>query len=443
MTTKPPELPYSLESERALVGACLIDPDAVLYLPDLQPADFFNRTLGRAFETIRAMSADGVDVDVISVAAQAAPASDKETEWQGLLIDLLAETPSSAHATTYAETIRDRAERRHMIRVSQAVAKAAYDLKVPAAETHAAAEAMILDARPVSKTDVAPISTAVLDFGLELASRKTSQTAPGLSSGFVDLDKKLGGLQAGQKTIVAARPGMGKTAMITGTVIANAIERGKRVLWFSLEMTSEQVIGRLVANLARVSMEDLRRPWELDGSQNGRISGALKEINAAPLLLDVSESLTVGDVRARATVAAARHGTIDLIVVDHFGLMVPDGYSRDRHDIVLGNMSRHLTATAKQTGAALLLAVQLSRGVEQRGDKRPMLSDLRDSGRLEENAYQVIGLFRESAYDTSAPANLAEALVLKNRDGRLGPTTLHWQPEFAAFRNAQVQEISL
>jgi replicative DNA helicase len=252
----------------------------------------------------------------------------------------------------------------------------------------------------------------------------------------------LGGLEAPWQYILAARPGMGKSAM-AGQIALNAtLKHGKRVAFFALEMSKKQLVNRSVAYLTGIDSRQLKRPWELTDAQRSEIHDAVGQISDGCLFIDDTEGISPAEIRAKTMRLYAEHG-LDLVIVDHLHIMRPDR-RLPRQDQEYGEMTKSLAALGKQINAPILTLAQLNRSVEARQNKRPQMSDLRESGAIEENAYAVMFLYRDDYYDDlSEHPDVAEVIVSKNRDGYTGTAGLIWKPQTTSFRNMASERIEL
>ena len=257
----------------------------------------------------------------------------------------------------------------------------------------------------------------------------------GLTSGFRDIDTMTTGFQPGNLVIVAARPGMGKTSFALNMAVAAAREEGQAVAFFSLEMSNDELIQRLICSEARISMNDLRR-GNIKQHQWEDISRAMGDLNDLPIYLDDTGGLSVTDVRSRARRLKSSGGKLAAIFVDYLQLLRPAATSRNANrNEEISEICRTLKVTAKDIGVPIIALAQLNRGVETRSDKRPMLADLRDSGSLEQEADIVAFLYRESYYSKeAAEPDLTEFIISKHRNGPVGPVKLRFQPEYTLFQ---------
>ena len=426
--------PHSEESEQSVLGALLLDNNALDRIADiLAPEDFYRHDHRLIYEHIRVIIEQGKQADVVTV-TYALEASGKAQETSGIayLGELAKSTPSAANIRRYAEIVHDKAIMRGLLSVASSIQEACIGKGVKDAEKIAqeAENAMLqlLDSKsgePQSLTSVFHEALAYVDErgdrGSEIA---------GLATGFYDFDKMTGGLEPGQLVIAAARPSVGKT--IFGCNIANHVaSRGGSVLFFTLEMQAREIGLRILAARTKVSVQSMRTGTR-DDLHWKSLSAQLASSDGQRLFIDDKSSIGTAYVRAKARRLQRKHG-LDLIIIDYLQLMTGKGDNRTQE---IGSISRALKALAKELRIPIIALAQLNRGVENRNDKRPMLSDLRDSGEVEQDADIVAMLHREELHnDAPEWCGYAELLVRKNRNGPTGEMALNFKPEEMAFTN--------
>jgi replicative DNA helicase len=264
----------------------------------------------------------------------------------------------------------------------------------------------------------------------------------GLPTGLIDLDRLIDGLQAPWQYVLAARPGMGKSSLAGQIAINATLNHGKRVAFFALEMSKRQIMNRSVAYLTGINSRALKRPWELGEQKHQLVNEAVGRLSDSRLFIDDTSGVSPAEVRAKTMRLYAEHG-LDLVIVDHLHIMRPDR-RLNRQDQEYGEMTKTLAELGKQINAPILTLAQLNRSVESRQNKRPQLSDLREAGAIEENAYGVMFMYRDDYYDDlSERPGVAEIIVAKNRDGETGSIDLLWKPETTSFRNMVSERINL
>ena len=436
--------PHDPEAEAAVLGSLLIDPDAYFEVSEIVTTEAFYRPGHRwLYEAIQSLSARQEPPDVLAVQDELRRAGRLE-EFGGLdyFFTLINSVPTSVNAEYYARIVADKATRRRLIHAAEKVAKAAYDETQPVSDVLAASETAIMGAG--ADTDRGAVVSArryMTDYLDNFLADVNSTVAPRtVATGLTDLDRLLGGLEAPHQYMLAGRTSMGKSSLALGIALHAAMRQHKRVMIFSLEMSKEQITNRLVSMLTRIPAQALKaaRRRYLTEQQQAAVMDAAGRIADLPLYYDCSEGLRPSDVRGRASRIAAAHG-LDLIIVDHMHIMTADNPTGNNVKD-LGSIALALANLYKHLDVAGLTLAQLNRGVDARAIKRPMLSDLRESGQIEENAYAVLFVHRESYYDETAPSGAAEAIVAKNRDGATGSVNMYWNAELSMFGNAaQVQ----
>ncbi len=436
--------PHDPNAEAAVLGSLLIDPDAYYEVSDiLTPEAFYHPCNRWLYEAIQSLSARQEPPDIVVIQDELIRAGRlDEAGGMSYMLQLLTAVPTSINAEYYARIVADKATRRRLIHAAEKVAKAAYDETQPVSDVLAASETAIMGAG--ADTDRGAVVSArryMTDYLDNFLADVNSTAAPRVvTTGLTDLDRLLGGLEAPHQYMLAGRTSMGKSSLALGIALHAAMRQHKRVMIFSLEMSKEQITNRLVSMLTRIPAQALKaaRRRYLTEQQQAAVMDAAGRIADLPLYYDCSEGLRPSDVRARASRIAAAHG-LDLIIVDHMHIMTADNPTGNNVKD-LGSIALALANLYKHLDVAGLTLAQLNRGVDARAIKRPMLSDLRESGQIEENAYAVLFVHREGYYDDTAPGGAAEVIVAKNRDGATGSAAVYWNAALSMFGNAaQVQ----
>lgn len=434
------QLPYNNEAEQAVLGSLLIDPDAYFDVADIITSEMFYRTQHRAiYEAMVRLISRDAPVDVLTVPAEV---GDPDKSVMLYVMELLNAVPTSIHAEAYARIVADMAARRGLIAAAGKIAASAYEKERPTVEVYAEAEAQLASA--ISGGLENPVK-APQAFVSEYVDRFIDDTdgpreKRGIKTGLVDLDKLIVQLDTPYQYVIAGRPGMGKSSLALGIVKDAILRQGKRVLLFSLEMDTDEVTQRLISMMTGLASTQMRRVWELTTEQRAAVLEAGGRLAEAKLFVDPSQELTPGEIRRRAARVQMEHG-LDMIVVDHMHLMKPDRFLGndvlERAEIVTS-----LAATYKWLNVTGLTLAQLSREVEKRAIKIPTLADLRGSGGIEETAYAVMFLYREGAYDETAPQGPAKLYLAKHRGGPTGVVDLFWKAELSMFTNAATVELN-
>ncbi|MGI0495572.1 replicative DNA helicase [Alkalinema pantanalense CENA528] len=409
-------LPHSVEAEQTVLGAILTDARALpVAQAILRPEDFYSRQHATLYRVIGDLAAKGRPVDGLVLGDHlAANGLDAETGGSAYLAELASMAYSLANLRAHAEIVRDKALLRRMVDAGESIAQAA--LSAPAGEVasvYAQAQQALVAAAPRAMAAAKTMRDGLRDMVAELQRRMDHPDGmPGVSWTIPALDRLAHRMQPGNLHILAARPSMGKSAL-AGQVLAQA---GRAAL-FSLEMTAQQVAERMVAHVGDLPMGWITEPNEAPEGSAARIAAGMRLVNESPVLVDDSGGLTVEQLCARAR-QMHMASPLTLVVVDHLGLIDRPG-KNDASE--LGQVTKALKALAKNLGAPVLLLAQLNRGVESRTDKRPTLADLRDSGRIEEDADTVVMLYRHGYQgEQTEDAGLTELLVRKARQARTG-----------------------
>lgn len=432
------QMPHSLEGEQAVLGSMLIDERCIKDVMDkLQPDDFYLRQNREIFDTIYSMFIYSKPIDGITVCEemQKNGTYDDQTT-RSYLAQLMEITPTSANVMEYVEIVRDKSLMRRM---AQAAAEITAMVQEGVGEAHdmleAAEQKIYAIRRGRSAQDMVPISTVlpdVLDHLSEMSEREGTKIA-GLSTGLSAVDAKISGLNKSDLVLLAARPGMGKTSMALNVALNVAKETRQTVAIFSLEMSKEQLATRLLSSEALVENTRLIN-GDLRETDWVKIADAASALSRTDIRIDDNPLLTVADMNAKCR----RLDNLGLVVIDYLQLMTSAGgkqaHSGESRQQAVSDISRMLKIMAKELNVPVICLSQLSRANEKRDDKRPMLSDLRESGAIEQDADIVMFLFREDYYSPdSEKRNIAECIVAKNRHGETGKVELRWMPEYTTF----------
>lgn len=427
--------PHNLEAERSTIGAAMLSKEALMDVSEeVRAEDFYNEAHREIFGAIMDLYRDNVAVDMLTVCEELN--KKKALDMVGgraYIATLTSEVPSTANAGEYAKIVAEKAMMRQLISVSEEIAAKGYDDKVAATELIDRAEADIFRvAQKRQKNDYAKIQDVLLKNLKQIdEAQKTSGSVVGLPTGFKTLDEKTSGLHKSDLIILAARPGMGKTAFALNIAEQSAIKAGASVLIFSLEMSQEQLGQRLIAMQARVESEKLKK-GELDRKDWDRINVALNELNGTKIVIDDTPGVSIMEMRNKCRRLKAEQG-LDLIVVDYLQLMTFDGRADSRQQEISA-LSRHLKLLAREMDCPVIVLSQLSRAPELRQDKRPMLSDLRESGSIEQDADIVIFLYRDDYYnENTEKPGVCEVHLAKHRSGSTDRIELTWVARYTKF----------
>ena len=429
-------LPHSLEGEQAVLGSMLIDEDCVkLVMEKLRSTDFYLRQNREIFEAISGMFVAGVPIDGLTVMREMERRETYDkTVTASYLAQLMEITPTSANVMEYAKIVSEKSLLRAIDDLSAALHEEAIESGANAQSLLEKAEQRIFAIRNGRKTDgfeqLKYILPATLDNLGELC--ENGGKCPGLSTGISTLDRKINGLKPGNLMILAARPSMGKTALALNIALNAARRMEKAVAVASLEMSKAEVADRILSLESMVELSRLAT-GELTEEEWERIAEATVGLSCYPIFVSDDSMTTVADIKAKCR----RVENLGLVVIDYLQLIQSSGANTGRNENrqqVVSEMSRMLKLMAKDLNVPVLCLSQLSRANEKRDNKRPMLSDLRESGAIEQDADVVMFLYREGYYNEEADEpNLAECIVAKNRHGETGKVKLQWVPEYTMF----------
>ncbi len=434
------QMPHSVEAEQSVLGSILIDARCIPEVIELlKPEDFYLRQNREIYETIYSMFNFSQTVDPVTVLDHMKQNGvyDENTS-RGYVLQLMEITPTAANVKEYAEIVKDKSLLRRIAETAGEVTAMVQEGTGTAQEVLEAAEQRIYAIRQGRAAQgLEHISTVILGVYERLNELAASDSAvPGLSTGLADLDTAIAGLNKSDLLLVAARPGMGKTSFALNVLLHAGKFSGKSVVFFSLEMSREQLAMRLISNESFVELKKLIT-GKLNEDDWSRIAAASAALNQTQILIDDNPMLSVADMNAKCR----RVDNLGLVVIDYLQLMTSAGgtvRNGDNRQQIVSDISRSLKIMAKELNVPVICLSQLSRGPESRSDKRPMLSDLRESGAIEQDADIVMFLYREDYYnDDSENHNLAECIIAKNRHGETRTVELQWLPEYTTFSSVE------
>ncbi|AAZ98021.1 DnaB helicase [Thiobacillus denitrificans ATCC 25259] len=427
--------PHSVDAEQAVLGGLLLDNGAWDRIADLlTPADFYLADHRLMFETMRDMFERGEPVDVVTLAARIEARGEAQKVGLGYVATLSTQTPSAANIVRYAGIVTEKRARRDLLAAGHRIAGMASTDGGDAGDAIQEAQALVMaltegrsaGSEPQAVDDLLPAVLRSIDERFHKAGEFS-----GVASGYGDLDRLTCGLQPGDLVIVAGRPSMGKTTLAVN-IAENVAADGGVALVFSLEMGARQLVERSVCRFGGISTTAVRN-GDMRQEDFERLLVAHKRLQGKRLVIDDTPSTSPARMRAKARKVKHRYGRLDLVVIDYLQLMAGDGNTRSEQ---LGGLTRALKLMARELGAPVVLLSQLNRGLEQRTDKRPVLSDLRESGAIEQDADVVLMVHRPDYYDADSPhTGLAEVLIRKQRMGPLGTVTLCFEGEFSRFHD--------
>ena len=432
-------LPHSVEAEQAVVGSMLMDRDAILTASEIiSGEDFYQKAYGIVFDAVVEIFNEGKPVDLITLQTRLKE-KDVPTEISSLefVRDLVTAVPTSANVKYYAEIVAGKSMLRRLIKLNDDISNMCYLEKDSMEAILELTEKKVFELVQKRNTgDFVPIKDVVLNTleKIELAS-KTSGSVTGLPTGFLDLDYKMAGLHPSDLILVAARPAMGKTAFVLNIAQHVAFKENKSVAIFSLEMSKEQLVNRLFSLEAQVDSQSLRTGNLKDEDWEKLIESA-GIIGKSKLIIDDTPGISISELRSKCRKFKLEQG-LDLIIIDYLQLMTGrvGGRSESRQQEI-SEISRALKGLARELNVPVIALSQLSRAVEQRPDHRPMLSDLRESGAIEQDADIVMFIYRDDYYNKDTELkNVAEIIIAKQRHGSIGTVNLTWLPNYTKFAN--------
>ena len=434
------QLPHSVEAEQAVLGSMLIDPRCVPdVIEQLRPDDFYLKQNKDIYETIYSMFNYSLTIDPVTVLENMRQNGVyDESISRNYILQLMDTTPTAANVKEYIGIMKDKTLLRRLAETAGDLTAMVQQGTDTGADLLEAAEQRIYAIRQGrANRGLTPISSVLIDVYDRLTELAANDSpVPGLSTGLIDLDMAISGLNKSDLVLLAARPGMGKTSMALNILLHAGKFSGKSVAFFSLEMSREQLALRLISNESFVDNKKLV-PGKLSENDWEKVAAAADALNRTKILIDDDSTVTVADINAKCR----RVEDLGLVVIDYLQLMQSAGgrqYAGENRQQVVSDISRALKIMAKELNVPVLCLSQLSRAAEGRTNKRPMLSDLRESGAIEQDADIVMFIYREDYYEKETEnRNLAECIIAKNRHGETGTVELQWLPEFTTFSSIE------
>jgi len=433
-------MPNSLEAEQSVIGSMIMDKEAIVAATEaLHKDDFYHQQYGILFEAMKELFEAGMPVDLVTLQNKLKE-KDVPKEVSGLefVRDIITAVPTSANVKYYANIVKENAVKRRLIRITEDIENECYAGKETLESVLDKTEKDIfglLSSR--SGGDFVPIRTVVMNAleKIEKAS-KQSGTVTGIATGFIDLDYRTAGLQPSDLILVAARPSMGKTAFVLNIAQYVAFHENKSVAIFSLEMSKEQLVNRLFSLEARVDAQALRTGNLSDADWEKLVEGA-GIIGDSRLIIDDTPGISISELRSKCRKYKLEHG-LDIIIIDYLQLMTGSGRGSESRQQEISDISRSLKGLARELNVPVVALSQLSRAVEQRPDHRPMMSDLRESGAIEQDADVVMFIYRDDYYNKETDRKgISEIIIAKQRNGPIGTVDLAWLPEYTKFANLE------
>ncbi len=432
-------MPHSMEAEQAVIGSMIMDIEAVTVASEIITGeDFYSRQYGILFETMVEMNEEAQPIDLVTLQNRLRE-KDVPPEVSGLefVRDLLTSVPTSANIKYYANIVAEKALLRKMIKLNEEIANTCYAGKESLEFIMEDTEKRMFQLLQRHDTgDFVPIRTVVMNAmdKIETAA-KNKGSVTGIPTGFTDLDYRTAGMQPSDLVLIAARPSMGKTAFVLNIAQHVAFKKNLPVAIFSLEMSKEQLVNRMFSLESSVDAQKLRT-GQLNDQDWERLIESAGVIGRSKLMIDDTPGISISELRSKCRKMKLEHG-LSMIIIDYLQLMSGSGRSDSRQQEI-SDISRSLKAVARELHVPVLALSQLSRAVEQRPDHRPMLSDLRESGAIEQDADVVMFIYRDDYYNHDTDRKgVSEIIIAKQRNGPIGTVELAWLPEYTKFANLE------
>ena len=430
-------LPHSPEAEQSVIGSMIMSRDAIVEASEIiTGADFYQQQYGMVFEAMIELHDEGKAVDLITLQERLKEKDlPPEISSMEFVRDLLSAVPTSANVKYYAEIVAEKSMLRKLIKTTEEITNACYLGKEKTQDILEVTEKKIFDlVQNRGSEEFVPIRQVVLNAieKIEKASRSQGSVT-GIPTGFIDLDYKMSGFQPSDLILVAARPSMGKTAFVLNIAQYMAFHNDVTAAIFSLEMSKEQLVNRLLALESKVDSQNIRT-GNLEDEEWAKLIEGANIIGKSNLIIDDKPGISISELRSKCRKYKMEHN-LGIIFIDYLHLMTGSGRSESRQQEI-SEISRSLKALARELNVPVVALSQLSRAVEQRPDHRPMLSDLRESGAIEQDADVVMFIYRDDYYNKdSENKNIAEIIIAKQRNGPIGTVNLVWLPNYTKFVN--------
>lgn len=430
-------LPHSTEAEQSVIGSMIMSRDAIIEASEIiTGADFYQQQYGIVFEAMIELNDEGKAVDLVTLQERLKEKDlPPEISSMEFVRDLLSAVPTSANVKYYAEIVAEKSMLRKLIKTTEEISNACYMGKEKTQDILETTEKKIFDlVQNRGSQEFVPIRQVVLNAieKIEKASRNQGSVT-GIPTGFIDLDYKTSGFQPSDLILVAARPSMGKTAFALNIAQYMAFRNDVTAAIFSLEMSKEQLVNRLLALESKVDSQNIRT-GNLEDEEWAKLIEGANIIGNSHLIIDDKPGISISELRSKCRKYKMEHN-LGIIFIDYLQLMTGSGRSESRQQEI-SEISRSLKALARELNVPVVALSQLSRAVEQRPDHRPMLSDLRESGAIEQDADVVMFIYRDDYYNKdSENKNIAEIIIAKQRNGPIGTVNLVWMPNYTKFVN--------
>ncbi len=434
-------LPHSVEAEQSVIGSMIMDREAIVVASEIITGeDFYNKQYGILFETMIELNDEGKPVDLVTLQDRLKE-KDVPPEVSSLefVRDLITAVPTSANIKHYANIVAEKATSRKLIRLNEEIANTCYlgkeSLEIILEETEKKVFSLV---QKRNTGDYVPIRQVVMNALDKIEqSGRNKGAVTGIATGFIDLDYKTAGMQPSDLVLIAARPSMGKTAFVLNIAENVALKQNKTVAIFSLEMSKEQLVNRLLSMNSQVDSQHIRT-GSLSDQEWDKLIESANVVGKSNLIIDDTPSISIAELRSKCRKYKLEHN-LSMIIIDYLQLMSGSGRSESRQNEI-SEISRSLKAVARELGVPVLALSQLSRAVEQRPDHRPMLSDLRESGAIEQDADVVMFIYRDDYYNPDTEEKgVSEIIIAKQRNGPIGTVKLAWLPSLTKFANLEKQ----
>ena len=436
-------MPNSQEAEQAVIGSMILDREAIIVASEiLTPDDFYQKQYGMIFEALVELSNEGQPTDLVvlqnRLKEKNLPPEVSNLEY---VRDILNMTETSSNVAYYANIVWEKAMLRSLIRTSEGIANECYTGKTPMETLLETSEKKMFEVfKQNNHSEYTPIREVVVEQLQKIsAAAKSKGSVTGIPTGFLDLDYKLSGLQPSDMILIAARPSMGKTAFVLNIAQHVAFHEKLSVAIFSLEMSKGQLVNRLLALESKVDAQNIRSGRLSEDDWDRLIEGATT-VGGSNLIIDDTPGIAIGELRSKCR-KYKLDKDIQLVIIDYLQLMTSKGKNDSRQQEV-SEISRSLKALARELNVPVIALSQLSRAVEQRPDHRPMLSDLRESGSIEQDADVVMFIYRDDYYNPDTEKKgISEIRIAKQRNGPIGDVELVWLPQYTMFANKELRPV--
>ena len=432
--------PYNMEAEQSVIGSMLMDRDAIATVNDmLTKDDFYNAQYGLLFEHMSALFKEGKPVDIVTLSNRLKENNvSEEIAGMKYIGDILDSVPTSANAKYYAQIVADKSLLRKMIKLNEDIEKDCYldtdDVDGLLEKAEQGVFQLIKERNGGS--DVTQIDKIIIDVidQIEAASKMNTRVT-GIPTGFIDLDNMLTGLHGSELILVAARPAMGKTAFVLNIAHEVAVKKKKTTAIFSLEMSKEQLVTRMIAMDSLVNSQKIMT-GQLAEDEWDKIADSTETIAEAPLFIDDNSAITIADLRSKCR-KLKQNNDLSLIIIDYLQLMSTTKHVESRQQFI-SDMSRSLKVLARELDVPVIALSQLNRAVDSRPDHKPVLADLRESGAIEQDADVVMFIYRDDYYNPDTEKKgIADIIIAKQRKGSVGSVELVWLQDYTKFANKE------